>query len=259
LKTTPTAEMAARYVRELECDWVVFLETPQPFPPREGRDPIIFTNNREVIKVVPHAIFLNITTPEDDDELSDCLVWEASFRGLVPPGRTIIFSRFNGGVEDLLGKIKKVPEWMLVIREKAVAGTIGFAQHLSEKGVGAAFLVGDSRRVLKLSEDIYPLRLKGRIKIWERKYWEFFTRLAGTFDGAFVIESNGEVVAPCVRVKPRAEVGLEGLEGLGTRHRAVCAMTVDTKAVGVAVSEEDRRIRIFREGKKLYTIGPPKI
>jgi hypothetical protein len=251
--------MVARYAAEHGYDWVVFLETLQPLPRCEGKEPIVFTNNREVSKAFPQAIFVNITTPEDDDELSDCLVWEVGYRGLVPPGRTIIFSHFNGGVEDLLGKIKKVPEWTLLIREKAVAGTIGFAQHLAEKGVGAAFLVGDSRRVLKLSEDLYPLRLKGRIKIWERKYWEFFTRLAGTFDGAFVIESNGEVVAPCVRLKPRTGVRLEGLEGLGTRHRAVCAMTADTGAVGVAVSEEDRRIRIFREGKKLYTIGPPKI
>ncbi len=255
MKTTPTAEMAAKYVHELGFDWVIFLETPQPLPSR-GRDPIIFTNNPEVIKVVPQAIFLNITTPEDDDELSDCLVWEASFRGLVPPGRTIIFSRFNGGVEDLVGKIKKVPEWTLVIRERAVAGTIQFAQHLSEKGVGAAFLVGDSKRVLRLSEDLYPLRLKGRPKVWERKHWEFFRRLAEAFDGAFVIDSNGEVLAPCVRLKPRAEVRLEGL---GTRHHAVCAMTVDTGAVGVAVSEEDRKIRIFKEGKRLYIIGPPKV
>jgi hypothetical protein len=244
--------MAAKYASELGFDWVVFLEAPQPLP-LHGRNPIVFTNNREVLKAFPQAILLNITTPEDDDELSDCLLWEASFRGLVPPGRTIIFSRFNGGVEDLVGKVKKVPEWVPLIREKAVARTIEFAHYLSDKGVGAAFLVGESKRVLRLSENLYPIRLKGRPKIWERKHWGFFRRLAEAFDGAFVIDSNGEVVAPCVRLKPKAEVRLEGL---GTRHHAVCAITADISATGEVVSEEDGRIRVFREGRMLCTIGP---
>jgi DNA integrity scanning protein DisA with diadenylate cyclase activity len=136
---------------------------------------------------------------------------------------------------------------------RALAGTVEFARHLSGKGAGAAFLVGDSERVLALSKSLYPIRLVGRPKIWERRHWDFLASLAGTLDGAVVIDSDGGVVAVGMLLKPKSEVGLEGL---GPKHRAVCAMTADTGAVGVTVSEEDGRIRIFRGGKMLRTIEP---
>jgi DNA integrity scanning protein DisA with diadenylate cyclase activity len=136
---------------------------------------------------------------------------------------------------------------------KALAGTIDFARHLSGKGVGAAFLVGNSERVLGLSEGLYPIRPVGRPKIWERKHWNFLAKLAESFDGVIVIDSDGRVVAVGMRLKPKSEVRLEGL---GPKHRAVCAMTADTEAVGVTVSEEDRKVRIFKEGKMLRIIEP---
>jgi DNA integrity scanning protein DisA with diadenylate cyclase activity len=107
--------------------------------------------------------------------------------------------------------------------------------------------------VLALSENLYPITLVGRPKIWERERWDLLAGLA-TFDGAIVIDSDGGVVAVGMWLKPKSEVRLEGL---GPKHRTVCAMTADTEAVGVTVSEEDRRIRIFKEGRMLRTIEPP--
>ena len=248
------AEMALRCAAQFGYDWIVFLETPTELPTLEGKPPIVFTNNSEVLKVMPNAILLEI--PEmDDNELANYLLLEVCIRKLVPPGQYVLFSRLNGGVEDLLGKVKKVPEWPILIHEETVGGTVEFARTLSKEGIGAAFLVGDTRRVLKLSEEMYPLRISKKVKIWDKNHWEFFKKIAKEFDGAFVISSKGEVVEVCRRLKPKAEVKLEGL---GTRHHAVAAMTLDTKATGVVVSEEDSHIRIFMQGRIFCTIGPPK-
>jgi DNA integrity scanning protein DisA with diadenylate cyclase activity len=142
---------------------------------------------------------------------------------------------------------------MELAMEKALTATVKFARHLSGKGVGAALLVGDSERVLALSENLYPLALAGHLRVWEREHWDFLTNIATGFDGAIVIDSDGEVVAVGRLLKPKSEVRLENL---GPKHRAVCAMTADTEAVGVTVSEEDRGIRIFKGGRMLRTIEP---
>jgi hypothetical protein len=246
--------MAQKYLSELGCDWIIFLENPSIIPASEKK-PIIFTNNQAVLKLIPDAILIDIDLSMTDDELAECLVWEACLRGLVPPGQPVLFSRFNGGLEDLVGKIKKVPEYAIRIRDEVVAGTVEFARTLSKEGVGAAFMIGDTRRVLALSEELYPFQIKRKPKIWERRYWEFFKKIFREFDGAFIINRKGEVVSIGRRLNPKARVKLENL---GTRHHAVCAMTLDTRATGVAVSEEDRRIRIFAEGKMVCTIGPFK-
>ena len=44
--------------------------------------------------------------------------------------------------------------------------------------------------------------------------------------------------------------------GLGARHRALASITPLTKAVGVAVSGEDGRIRVFEGGKVVDVIRP---
>jgi DNA integrity scanning protein DisA with diadenylate cyclase activity len=44
--------------------------------------------------------------------------------------------------------------------------------------------------------------------------------------------------------------------GLGARHRAMAGITSLTKAVGVAVSGEDGRIRVFEKEKVVAVIRP---
>lgn len=129
------------------------------------------------------------------------------------------------------------------------------SSEVEEKPVGAAFIVGDWERVLQYSHPLLvdPLAsYKANVK--DRKSWEIIKKITANFDGAFVVKEDGEIVASCRRLDASRKVSIP--QGLGTRHHAVAAMTSATKAKGITVSQEDRMIRIFKEGKIVARLDP---
>lgn len=120
--------------------------------------------------------------------------------------------------------------------------------------VGTAFVIGDSKAVLRLSHQlmINPFR-SYLVNITDRKQWGLIKKYA-TFDGAFIVGDDGRVIA--AERYLNADVKVEIPNGLGTRHLAVAAMTTATKARGVTVSGEDGMVRIFRSGKLVARIDP---
>jgi DNA integrity scanning protein DisA with diadenylate cyclase activity len=78
-----------------------------------------------------------------------------------------------------------------------------------------------------------------------------FSRL----DGAFVISNEGKIVAAYRYLEASSE-GIEIPKGLGTRHMAGAAITRDTNAVSVVLSESDGWIRCFKGGNLVLEIDP---
>jgi DNA integrity scanning protein DisA with diadenylate cyclase activity len=69
-------------------------------------------------------------------------------------------------------------------------------------------------------------------------------------DGAFLIRGDGVIEAAGLYLRSKSRV--EGMPaGLGARHAAAAAITAETGAVSIAVSESTRRISIFRGGRRL--------
>ena len=67
-------------------------------------------------------------------------------------------------------------------------------------------------------------------------------------DGAFVITESGVVEAAGRYVSiDTSRVRLP--KGFGTRHVSVAAITQETKAVGIVVSESGGMVRVFAKGK----------
>lgn len=122
------------------------------------------------------------------------------------------------------------------------------------KPVGTAFVIGDSKAVLRISHQLMINPFKSYlVNITDRKQWELIKKYA-TFDGAFVVGNDGRVIT--AERYLNASIKVEIPHGLGTRHLAVAAMTATTKSRGVTVSGEDGMVRIFRSGKLVAKVDP---
>ncbi len=120
--------------------------------------------------------------------------------------------------------------------------------------VGAAFIIGDTKAVLRLSHQLMINPFKSYlVNITDRDQWGLIQKYA-TFDGAFIVGDDGRVIAAERYLD--ADVKVEIPRGLGTRHLAVATMTSATKARGVTVSGEDGMVRIFKNGKIITRIDP---
>ncbi|HEY1066582.1 MAG TPA: diadenylate cyclase [Pirellulales bacterium] len=130
------------------------------------------------------------------------------------------------------------------------------------KPVGTMFVLGDHRKVLEASGPIGFDPVKGYSRrernLHDRRVREGIKEIA-QLDGAFVIASDGTVVAACRRLTPKTSnktppVALS--KGLGTRHWAAAEITTVTNAVAIAVSETSGTVRIFHNGEIVLRIEP---
>jgi len=78
-----------------------------------------------------------------------------------------------------------------------------------------------------------------------------FSRL----DGAFVISDSGKIVSAYRYLEPGAE-GTDIPKGLGARHMAAGAITRDTTAVAIVLSESDGLVRAFKGGELVLELDP---
>jgi DNA integrity scanning protein DisA with diadenylate cyclase activity len=126
------------------------------------------------------------------------------------------------------------------------------------KPVGTMFVVGDSRKVLEYSHPAVHDPFKGYSRkernIRDRRVRESVKELA-QLDGAFVIEPDGVVAAGC-RILDSAPVSLTLSKGLGARHWAAAAISKNTKAIAVVVSQSSGTVRLFQNGEVVLRIEP---
>jgi diadenylate cyclase len=126
------------------------------------------------------------------------------------------------------------------------------------KPVGTMFVVGDSKKVMENSHPAVhdPFRGYSRKErnVRDRRVRESIKELA-QLDGAFVIESDGVVSAGC-RILDSAPVSLTLSKGLGARHWAAAAISKNTKAIAVVVSESSGTVRLFQNGEVVLRIEP---
>jgi DNA integrity scanning protein DisA with diadenylate cyclase activity len=126
------------------------------------------------------------------------------------------------------------------------------------KPVGGLFVVGDHRRVMKMShEGVFdPFRgyAQKEKMIRSPRVREGIKELA-QIDGAFIIASDG-VVQSAGRILDAPAEGLTLSSGLGARHWAAAAISKATNAVSIAVSQSTGTVRIFQNGFVVLRIEP---
>ncbi|MFP4590043.1 MAG: diadenylate cyclase DacZ [Halobacteriales archaeon] len=158
----------------------------------------------------------------------------------------------HSGVYDLL--VNSRPE-AAVIRD-----VLGLAVELGRKGqkgapVGALFVVGDAGKVMNKSRPLsYNPFEKSHVNVGDpivKVMLKEFSRL----DGAFVISDSGKIVSAYRYLEPSAE-GIDIPKGLGARHMAAGAISRDTNAVAIALSESDGLVRAFKGGELILELDP---
>ena len=126
------------------------------------------------------------------------------------------------------------------------------------KPVGTLFVVGEHRGVLKYCHPISfdPVRgyAASERQITDTKVRESIKEIA-QLDGALIISSDGLVVAACQYISaPAADIALS--KGLGARHWAAAAISRETKAIAITVSESNGTVRLFQNGEVMLRIEP---
>ena len=156
------------------------------------------------------------------------------------------------GIYDLFTDSRADPA---VIRD-----TFDVAIELGKKGqkgkpVGALFVVGDAGNVMNKSRPLsYNPFEKSHVHVGDpivNVMLKEFSRL----DGAFIISDSGKIVSAYRYLEPSAE-GVDIPKGLGARHMAAGAITRDTGAVAVVLSESDGLVRAFKGGDLILELDP---
>jgi DNA integrity scanning protein DisA with diadenylate cyclase activity len=123
------------------------------------------------------------------------------------------------------------------------------------KPVGALFVVGDAGNVMNKSRPLsYNPFEKSHVHVGDpivHVMLKEFSRL----DGAFVISDAGKIVSAYRYLEPSAE-GVDIPKGLGARHMAGGAITRDTNATSIVLSESDGLVRAFKAGELVLEIDP---
>jgi DNA integrity scanning protein DisA with diadenylate cyclase activity len=126
------------------------------------------------------------------------------------------------------------------------------------KPVGTLFVVGDTRKVMIKSHPtgFDPVRGYNRKErnLKSSRVREGIKEIV-QMDGAVVVAPDGTVEAAARYIDAQAsEITLS--KGLGARHWAAAAISRETKAVAVAVSESSGTVRIFQNGEVVLRIEP---
>ena len=124
--------------------------------------------------------------------------------------------------------------------------------------IGCAFIIGDVEEVMHRSHQLvlnpYYGHKREECDVLDPSTWEAIKEFA-QLDGVIVIDDGGIVIAAGRYLDVDAsEISIK--QGLGARHAAVAAITRDTQAVGVAVSQTGGTIRIFKDGIAVVEIAP---
>ncbi|ARS88501.1 diadenylate cyclase DacZ [Natrarchaeobaculum aegyptiacum] len=156
------------------------------------------------------------------------------------------------GIYDLFARSRAEPEVIKAVLELAI--------ELGKKGqkgkpVGALFIVGDAGKVMNKSRPLsYNPFEKSHVHVGDpivNVMLKEFSRL----DGAFVISDAGKIVSAYRYLEPSAE-GVDIPKGLGARHMAGGAITRDTNAIAIVLSESDGLVRAFKGGELILEVDP---
>ncbi|MFT5300213.1 MAG: diadenylate cyclase [Mariniblastus sp.] len=126
------------------------------------------------------------------------------------------------------------------------------------KPIGTMFVVGDHRQVVDESRpggfDLVKGYARKERNIFDYKVREGIKELA-QLDGMFIIASDGTVEG-CARIIDTSPVELTMTKGLGSRHFSGAAISKNTKAIAVIVSQSSGTVRIFQNGEVVLRIEP---
>ncbi len=111
---------------------------------------------------------------------------------------------------------------------------------IAKRGEGALFVVGEVDYKVLIDQNVPPFYASENPKLLES---------LALIDGAVIINKNGLVEAYGSMIKSKFS-----LKNFGTRHSAALSASKKPGNLVIIISEEDRKIRIMKEGKIVMQI-----
>ena len=149
------------------------------------------------------------------------------------------------------------------VKLDALRSVLSIAMSLGANGregkpVATAFIIGDSEEVMKRSHQLVLNPYLGHSPevsyICDLNTWETVKEFS-QLDGVFILDGDGYIQAGGRYLDVNAREVLT-LKGLGGRHASAAAITRDTEAVAVTVSESDGVVRVYRDGIQILELDP---
>jgi DNA integrity scanning protein DisA with diadenylate cyclase activity len=126
--------------------------------------------------------------------------------------------------------------------------------------VGTAFIIGDSEKVMALSQQMVINPFRGyrdeERSILDPSLEETIKEFS-TIDGAFVLRGDGVVLSAGAYLRSDKPAG-ELASGLGARHAAASAITAQTDAVAITLSQSTGRVSLFKSGQLVLSLERTK-
>ncbi len=127
--------------------------------------------------------------------------------------------------------------------------------------VGTIFILGDDATVLSRSRQLvinpfhgYPEEQRN---ILDARLEETIKEFAA-IDGAFVIRGDGVLLSAGRYLAPQDKPEEPLPRGLGARHEAAAAITSDSTAIALCVSQSTGSVSIFKQGRLVADIQKPR-
>ena len=223
------------------------------------------------------TILLNMSSETPVYERLTQALLEAVAEELLPAGASVVavYSGFEPTVIDSLSIIRLGEHLgQLTVRDLRQLKTripldtlktvVDLAVDIGREGregkpVGSLFVVGDHRKVLSFCRPMGfdPLRGYSRAErqLADAKVREGVKEIA-QLDGAFVVSSDGHVVAGAQQLNAPRSTDLSLPKGFGARHWAAAEISRATTAVAITVSESTGTVRLFQNGEVMLRIEP---
>lgn len=228
--------------------WEVIDLDPQPLPIQERlSNALLSAVSTDSLKPGAHVVVLynGIATFEDEPEPIDSV-------SVIHLGEHL--ERMTAQDLRVLGP---------VIPLDVLRAVVDLATEIGREGregqpIGTVLVVGDTRRVLKMSrfQNFNPFRgyTKAERDIRDKSVREQIKEIA-KLDGAILIGRDGIAEAACVYLDVPSD-GVELAKGFGSRHMAAAGVSRHTKAVAFCVSQSSGTLRVFQNGGVKLHIEP---
>jgi DNA integrity scanning protein DisA with diadenylate cyclase activity len=245
----PGSSLHDRVVSEAEPEVVVVAGENAVGAERFVELPLAFENVRDRIRFGIEGALEQGLVDEGDTVVCSVSVFGDDPDGLVQVRAT---AEMRSGLYALFADSRADPSVIRDVFEVAI--------ELGKKGqkgkpVGALFVVGDAGKVMNKSRPLsYNPFEKSHVHVGDpivNVMLKEFSRL----DGAFVVSDSGKIVSAYRYLEPSAE-GVDIPKGLGARHMAGGAITRDTNATAIVLSESDGLVRAFRGGELVLELDP---
>lgn len=138
----------------------------------------------------------------------------------------------------------------VILRALSLAIELG-AEGREAQPVGATFVIGDSRQVMRHTRQLVLNPFHGYSRslrsLLDPSLAETIKEFA-LIDGAFIVQADGIVLSAGTYLVPKTSA-VRLPQGLGTRHQAAAAMTAQTQAMAITVSQSTGTVTVFRHGR----------